>query len=202
MLGTLLSTFIFGFSIYILGAIGASYSFSLPESLVFGSLIGATDPVSTLSVFAELGVDPVLFALLFAESVLNDTVAIVLFKTFEKFIGSQHNTASVFYILGDFVYIFLGSTILGLLCGMLPSLVTKRSPWLQHHLSLELGFFLIAAYAPFLLAEMVHLSGIVCILFAGISMKHYASNNLSAAAKVQANGIFEVFAFLAETAVF
>ena len=66
------------------------------------------DPVSTLSVFAELGVVPVPFAIIFGESVLNDAVAIVLFKTFEKFIGSQHNTASVFFILGDFVYIFLG----------------------------------------------------------------------------------------------
>ena len=44
-------------------------SLQLAECLTFGALISATDPVSTLAVFAELKVDPNLFYLVFGESV-------------------------------------------------------------------------------------------------------------------------------------
>jgi hypothetical protein len=37
--------------------------FSFAEALTFGALISATDPVSTLAIFAELRVDPTLFYL-------------------------------------------------------------------------------------------------------------------------------------------
>jgi sodium/hydrogen exchanger 8 len=48
------------------------------ESLVFGSLISATDPVTVLAIFGKMGADRDLYALVFGESVLNDAVAIVL----------------------------------------------------------------------------------------------------------------------------
>jgi NhaP-type Na+/H+ or K+/H+ antiporter len=50
------------------------------------SLISATDPVSTLVLFAELRVEPHLFYLVFGESVMNDAVGLVLFDTAREFI--------------------------------------------------------------------------------------------------------------------
>ena len=49
-------------------------------SLLFGSLISATDPVTVLAVFHDLRVDVDLYSLVFGESVLNDAVAIVLYR--------------------------------------------------------------------------------------------------------------------------
>ena len=56
------------------------------EALLFGALISAVDPVATLSIMgsAELNCDPLLYSLVFGESVLNDAVAVVLFRTFSK----------------------------------------------------------------------------------------------------------------------
>ncbi|KAK3086509.1 hypothetical protein FSP39_019398 [Pinctada imbricata] len=54
------------------------YKLSLVESFAFGSLISAVDPVATLAIFHALDVDPVLYMLVFGESVLNDAVSIVL----------------------------------------------------------------------------------------------------------------------------
>jgi sodium/hydrogen exchanger 8 len=56
------------------------------EALLFGALISAVDPVATLSILGnpELNLDPLLYSLVFGESVLNDAVAIVLFNTFLK----------------------------------------------------------------------------------------------------------------------
>lgn len=54
------------------------YKFDIVESFAFGSLISAVDPVATLAIFKALNVDPILYMLVFGESVLNDAVAIVL----------------------------------------------------------------------------------------------------------------------------
>lgn len=53
---------------------------SIIPSLLFGSLISATDPVTVLAIFHDLHVDFDLYSLVFGESVMNDAVAIVLFR--------------------------------------------------------------------------------------------------------------------------
>ena len=55
-----------------------AYPLSLVESFAFGSLISAVDPVATLAIFQALDIDPVLYMLVFGESILNDAVSIVL----------------------------------------------------------------------------------------------------------------------------
>ncbi|RXM93822.1 Sodium/hydrogen exchanger 7 [Acipenser ruthenus] len=55
-----------------------SDKFYYTDCLFFGAIISATDPVTVLAIFNELGADVDLYALLFGESVLNDAVAIVL----------------------------------------------------------------------------------------------------------------------------
>ena len=55
-----------------------AYQLTMIESFAFGSLISAVDPVATLAIFQALDVDPILYMLVFGESVLNDAVSIVL----------------------------------------------------------------------------------------------------------------------------
>ncbi|KAB7506971.1 Sodium/hydrogen exchanger 7 [Armadillidium nasatum] len=58
------------------------------DSLLFGTLISATDPVTVLAIFSELHVDVNLYAFVFGESVLNDAVAIVLSSAIEQYGGT------------------------------------------------------------------------------------------------------------------
>ncbi len=53
---------------------------SIIPSLLFGSLISATDPVTVLAIFHDLHVDFDLYSLVFGESVMNDAVAIVMYR--------------------------------------------------------------------------------------------------------------------------
>jgi NhaP-type Na+/H+ or K+/H+ antiporter len=50
------------------------------DCFIYGALISATDPVTVLAVFKALGVDSNVYANVFGESVLNDAVAIVLYR--------------------------------------------------------------------------------------------------------------------------
>lgn len=51
---------------------------SFLDSMIFGSILSATDPVTILAIFNQLHVDPQLFSIISGESLLNDAVAIVL----------------------------------------------------------------------------------------------------------------------------
>lgn len=48
------------------------------DCLLFGSIISATDPVTTLAIFGEQNLDLSLYSLIFGESVLNDAISLIL----------------------------------------------------------------------------------------------------------------------------
>ena len=55
-------------------------SLTFGEGMIYGALISATDPVSVLAVLRDLRVDIDLYSNIFGEAVLNDAVAIVLYR--------------------------------------------------------------------------------------------------------------------------
>jgi solute carrier family 9 (sodium/hydrogen exchanger), member 8 len=197
--GTIISALVFGVGIYGTGLLGASYLFSFWEAMTFGALLSAVDPVATMAVFSALKVNKTLHFLVFGESVLNDAVAIVLYRTFSKLIGS---TSYAWYtIVLDFIRIFVGSGVIGVASGTCAALVLKHTS-LYRTPSLEMSFFLLMAYFPYFLCDGLELSGIMGILVNGIVLSHYAHHNLSKVTQISAQQSFRTLAFLAETFVF
>ena len=86
---------------------------SCKSTLFAGALISATDPVATLSIFSDMDVPPVLYNLVFGESVLNDATAIVLFRTLEEFYETPLSWGTVPLIFWRFFVIATGSTVIG-----------------------------------------------------------------------------------------
>jgi len=191
----------------------------MTELLTFGALISATDPVSTLAVFQAKKVDPQLFYLVFGESVLNDAVGLVLFKAFAKFVrqpqrvdadddygesGAEY-AGEIAFSFVEFIFAFsfdaLLSPILGLFCCICSALIFKHVNMSRSKL-LELSLYVLIIYVPFLLAELLHLSGIVTILFSGMAAKSFVVPNLSVQTAASAEQLFRVAAHLAETSIF
>lgn len=178
---------------------------SLIELLCFGSLISSTDPISTLAVFQAKKVDPQLFYLVFGESALNDALAIVLFDSFSRFVAKDNDAEAIALgFAGFFVDLFLnsfGSLFLGGFCGLGTAYLFKQLDMRQNRL-MEMSLYLLLVYIPFLLAEVLNLSGIVTILFTGVAANRYVVPNLSSITKVNADMLFRLLAHLAETSIF
>ena len=150
LVGTFFSAIFIGCFLYMLSQVGAlsPRDLDLSECLTFGALISATDPVSTLAVFAELSVDPNLFYLVFGESVINDAVGVVLFNTFSKFVGYKHGVGTAFIAVADFLIIFLGSVVVGYLVGCVAGIVTKYVHFRDHRV-VEMSAYMVLMYLPY-----------------------------------------------------
>ena len=127
---------------------------------------------------------------------------LVLFNAFSKFVAKDNGAGKVAFDLGEFVVGFLYdsvcSPILGMGLGILSAMMFKYVDMRETTL-LELCLIM---YVPFLVAEMLDLSGIVTILFTGMAARSYVVPNLSPTTADNANTLFRLAAHLAETSIF
>ncbi|XP_060690507.1 sodium/hydrogen exchanger 9-like [Hemiscyllium ocellatum] len=179
--------------------------FYFTDCLLFGALISATDPVTVLAIFHELDVDVQLYTLLFGESVLNDAVAIVLTYSISIYSPTDNpdtfDAAAFFKSVGNFVWIFAGSFAMGSAYGVVTALLTKFTKLCEFPM-LETGIFFLLSWSAFLSAEASGLTGIVAVLFCGITQAHYTYNNLSDEGKMRTKQLFEFMNFMAENFIF
>ncbi|XP_061755966.1 sodium/hydrogen exchanger 6a [Nerophis ophidion] len=210
-LGTVISCFVIGLLMYgcvmlmkKMGQLGGDFFFT--DCLFFGAIVSATDPVTVLAIFNELQVDVDLYALLFGESVLNDAVALVLSSSIVAYQpeGDNSHTFEVMALLksfGMFLGIFSGSFALGVATGVVTALVTKFTKLRDFQL-LETALFFLMSWSTFLLAEACGFTGVVAVLFCGITQAHYTFNNLSPESQDRTKQLFELLNFLAENFIF
>ncbi|XP_044767497.1 sodium/hydrogen exchanger 6 isoform X3 [Neomonachus schauinslandi] len=210
-LGTAISCFVIGSIMYgcvtlmkVTGQLAGDFYFT--DCLLFGAIVSATDPVTVLAIFHELQVDVELYALLFGESVLNDAVAIVLSSSIVAYQPAGDNShtfdvTAMFKSIGIFLGIFSGSFAMGAATGVVTALVTKFTKLREFQL-LETGLFFLMSWSTFLLAEAWGFTGVVAVLFCGITQAHYTYNNLSTESQHRTKQLFELLNFLAENFIF
>ena len=205
-LGTAICTGVIAGFLYLVKEL-FSFQVTLLELLAFGALISATDPVSTLAVFSSKKVDPHLFCLVFGESMINDAVGLVLFESLAHLVefnldgGNVAIGQEVIQFLFDFAMGFLGSLCLGTIFALAFAYFLKQVD-LRSTPLLELCLYVTIMYFPFVVAEILRLSGIVTVLFTGIAARRYADPNLSSITRDNAGTVFRMTAHLTETIIF
>lgn len=203
ILGTFVAAMVTGVLVYLGGLLFLMYRLPFQESLIFGAIVSATDPVTVLAIFQELGTDTNLYALVFGESVLNDAVAISLYRTL---VNLQHHSSTnhgIFAAIKGFLETFVGSLSAGVAVALVCALLFKYAGLAVNNLqNLECCLVVLFPYFSYMLAEGLGLSGIVAILFCGVVMKHYMFPNLSRNAQGFTASFFQLISSLAETFVF
>lgn len=145
------------------------------------------DPGDVLEIFDEVGVNQPLYFLVFGESILKDGIVFTFYQMMDVFtkieidgnLNSKLPTNIVFGVISFFT-IGLGGIFIGVLFGILSSLITKHTKHSKHtrHL-LEPLVILLNAYLAYLWAEMLGWSGIFSMISCGVFQAQYAFKNLS-----------------------
>ncbi|KAG0141039.1 hypothetical protein CROQUDRAFT_664372 [Cronartium quercuum f. sp. fusiforme G11] len=200
--GTFISAVVIGSLVYIWALLGLEgLSLGIIECLLFGSTLSATDPVTVLAIFNTLKVDPKLYSVIFGESLLNDAVAIVMFETLSHFHGEKISILSFFHGVGIFLLVFLTSMALGVVFGLSCSLMLKHSRVSQFP-EIESCLVLLIAYTSYFFSNALTMSGIVSLLFCGITLKHYAYHNMSRRTQRTTKYMFTTLSSLCENFIF
>ncbi|KAF2068164.1 hypothetical protein CYY_010510 [Polysphondylium violaceum] len=170
--GTVIAFLITGIGLWALGEANLSKHISAREGLLIGAIGCSTDPVATLAIFKALDVDVILYIIVLGESIVNDSIALVLFK------------ASLTYSLSEIwrpILIFID-------IGKYPAL--------------ESIFILIFSYISYLIADCIGFSGILSAFCAGITMSQYGYKGLSETTKNTISQVFRGGSFIGETVAF
>lgn len=129
---------------------------------LFGVLIAATDPVSVIAAFREMRAEPRLALIVESESLLNDGAAAVGFAVLAGLAAGS--TPGVGAIAGSLLLTIFGGIACGAVVACALLLVAGRT---EDHL-VEITLTTIAAYGSFMLAENLHMSGVLATLAAGL----------------------------------
>ncbi len=134
------------------------------SALLFGAIVSATDPIAVLAVFRRLGAPPALAAIIEGESLVNDGIAVVLFRIFV--VAAAGGTAALNPASG--LWSFLAVTAAGIACGVLAGALAGAVLRVARAPLLEAALTLAVAYGSYAGAEALHASGIFAVLAAAL----------------------------------
>jgi CPA1 family monovalent cation:H+ antiporter len=168
---------------------------------LFGALIAATDPVSVVAAFKTMKVDPRLRLLVESESLLNDGVAAVAFAILVG--AAEGGGLAPGAMAGSLLWMAAGGLGVGILVAGAALLVAGRT---DDHL-VEITLTTIAAYGSFLIAEHLHMSGVLAALAAGLVVGNvgwtgWMGCSFSTSGRENISSFWEFAAFLANSIVF
>ena len=123
------------------------------------------------------------------------------YRTLSQFHGSDLSVSHLFHAIGIFLLSFGTSMALGVVFGLGMSLVLKHSS-LSLYPSIETCLVALCAYMCYFFSNGLSMSGIVSLLFCGITLKHYAYHTMSRRTQRATKYIFSTLAQLSENFIF
>lgn len=176
----------------------ATYALDLPFTiaLVLGALLAITDTVSVLLAFRAVRVPLRLAATMEGESLFNDGTALVLVATCAAIAAGAQ--ADVVTVTRSLVTAIVGGAIFGGVFGALGAAVLRATP---DHLTAVL-VTVVVVFSTSLLAEEVHASPVIAVVFVGLALGRAARTSLPPSRVLALEGFWETIGFALNVLIF
>ncbi|KAA0164453.1 hypothetical protein FNF31_02377 [Cafeteria roenbergensis] len=175
------------------------YQWSWEASLMFGSILAATDPVAVVALLKELGASKQLETLIEGESLLNDGTAIVAFTAFRGMVLGEEKTIEE--LVGFGLQLSLGGPLLGAIFAAI-SIVALS--YLYNDAVSEITVTVVGCYSVFMIAEatMLHTSGVLAVVTLGVLMSGFGKVHVSPEVEHAMHGFWEMLSYFSNTVIF
>jgi CPA1 family monovalent cation:H+ antiporter len=143
--------------------------FSWASGMLLGAILAATDPIAVVTLLRQLKAPSGLAAILEGESLFNDGTGVAVFSAVLATILA--GAPSLGGAAVRFVEIGVGGAVIGIAVGFLGVALMRAA----EDAPLEILATLVIAYGSYLAADIVHASGIVAVVTAGVVIARYGS---------------------------
>lgn len=165
------------------------------SAFLLGAIVAATDPIAVVNLLRQVGAPAGLKAILEGESLFNDGTGVAVFAAVLGTIVGGH--PSLVDAGLRFVLVSLGGIAVGLAVGF-TGVVFLR---LVREAELEIMVTLVLAYGSYLGADLIHASGVVSVVTAGVVVARYASQT-GRLKGTQLIGFWNLLAFVLNAVLF
>jgi CPA1 family monovalent cation:H+ antiporter len=167
-------------------------------ALLLGAILSATDPIAVIAIFRRLNVPKSLATIIESESLLNDAIAVVLYRAALAVLVAGASTrglggATLHAIVGVAIGIAIGLALAYLAAFALREAVSMPA---------QSAATLAGAYGAFALADSRGWSGIFAVIAFGIALREFERHRLSVASAQGVEVFWDRAAMLANFALF
>jgi CPA1 family monovalent cation:H+ antiporter len=182
-------------------AVGAALKFVLPDipwavAFVLGAIVSPPDAVAATAILTRLNVPRRVVTILEGESLVNDASGLVLYKF--AVAAVMTGAFSLHEASIEFVGVAVGGVVVGVALG-------RFFIFIHRHLGdvfIEVLMTLAVPYICYILAEALHLSGVLAVVAAGLVRGRYAPEVVSAEMRIIARSVWNLLVFLLTSLVF
>jgi Na+/H+ antiporter len=168
-----------------------------PLAFVLGSILSATDAVAAMSITKGLGLSHSTNTILEGESLVNDASALVAYRFA---VAAVTGTAFVLWRASfQFVLLMAGGVLVGIIMGKILAFIIQR---VQHNSLATISFMLLMPFVTYLVAEDLHVSGVIAVVMLGLSIARFSNKVFPADLKKQSKSIWDILIFLLNGLIF
>lgn len=164
--------------------------FSWAECFLLGSIVSPTDATSATSIIKKLGAPRRLISILEGESMVNDAMALILFRlSLAVILGSSF---SLPHATAQFVLVATGGIIIGLLVGAIAIYLLPKI----NSVTAETTLTFITAFTCYFLSESIGVSGILSTVVGGIYCGIHFPEVASSLTRINARASWSTLLFI------
>ncbi len=168
-----------------------------PYAFLIGAIVSPPDAVAATTVTKGLGLHPRITAILEGESLVNDASGLIAYKYALTAITAGY---FVLWEAGlNFLFVAASGIIIGLALGYLILFVHKR--WICDSV-IEVTLTIITPFAAYLIAEMLHVSGVLAVVSAGLFLSFRSGEAFSNQSRIMAYSVWEVIIYILNSLIF
>ncbi|MDN3657173.1 Na+/H+ antiporter [Ferruginibacter paludis] len=171
--------------------------FGWPLAFVLGAIVSPPDAVAATGIIKGLGLNKRVITILEGESLLNDASALIAYR---YAVAAVTTGVFVFWKASlEFLWVAGGGVVAGIAIGYLFILAHKK---IAHNPVVETSLTLLAPYIAYLLAERLHISGVLSVVCAGLMVTWRAPEIFSYQTRMRTRAVWDTVIFLLNGIVF
>lgn len=171
--------------------------FTLAQGYLLGAIVAPPDAVAASSVMQGINVPKRITTVLEGESLVNDATSLIIYRY--GLVAILTNQFVLWQAGLQFVGIALASVALGLVTGWI---LVRLHKAVSKDTVTNTALTLLTPYGSYLLAEELHLSGVLAVVTTGLFLSARSTEMFTYQSRLQTNSVWEIVVFLLNGLVF